>query len=110
MYESLGKKAEVELKKIKPKKEDVKLPKPVPEKREKKYKMTERDTANLKTLEKLIAEGERAMANHKIDEAERVYSRIRKVYDEIPPEVKKDLYNETVRIIKLYNEITKEIK
>ncbi|MCK4531419.1 MAG: hypothetical protein KAT94_00990, partial [Candidatus Aenigmarchaeota archaeon] len=90
-------------------KEEVKLPKPVPEKRVKKYKITVRDIADAKTLERLISGGERAIANHKLEEAERIYSKIRKVYDEIPPDVKKGLYNETIRIIKLYNRIMSEI-
>ncbi len=109
MYDALEKRAEKELKRVEPEKEEVKLPKPVPEKRVKKYKITVRDIADAKTLERLISGGERAIANHKLEEAERIYSKIRKVYDEIPPEVKKGLYNETIRIIKLYNRIMSEI-
>ncbi len=109
MYEALEKKAEKELKKVEIKKEEVKLPKPPPERKVKRYRMTERDTTNVKTLEDLIAEGEKVLADHKIDEAEKIYTKIREVYDDIHPEVKKGLYNETIRIIRMYNKIMSEV-
>ena len=48
------------------------------------------------------------MANHNTPEAEKAYTKIREIYDSLHPDVKKRLYNETVRIIKLYNEIMKQ--
>jgi hypothetical protein len=108
MHESLEKRAEEEVKKTEKKEEEVKLPLPIPEKREKKYKMTEKDAADIKTLQNLISECEKLMADRKIKEAEKVYSKIRMLYDELHPEVKKELYNETIRIIKIYNDIMKE--
>ena len=110
MRDIFEKRAEEEFKRAEPVEEKVELPKPPPEKKKPRYKMTERDIANVKTLEKLISDGEKALANNKIDEAEKVYTKIRKIYDDIHPDVKKGLYNETIRIIKLYNEIMKEIK
>jgi len=65
---------------------------------------------SVKALEKLISEGENAFANHKLKEAERMYGKIRRIYDEMPNEVKKGLYEETVRIIKLYNNIMKNVE
>ncbi len=109
MHEALERRAEKELGKMEPEREKVEIPEPVPGKRERKYKMTGKDIDDIKTLETLISAGERAIANHKNEEAERIYSRIRKVYDGIHPEVKKGLYNETVRIIKLYNRIMRRI-
>ena len=110
MQEALEKRSEEEIKRVEPKRERVELPKAVPEKRAKKYKMTEKDSANVKRLEGLLDTGERSLANHKLAEAEKAYSEIRKIYDGLHPEVKKSLYLQTVRIIKLYNQIMKQLK
>jgi len=110
IHESLEKHAEEELKKLEPKEEAVSLPQAEPEKKPKKYAMPEKDAANVKALENLIGEGEKAIVNHKTEDAEKLYSKIRELYDEMPPDVKMGLYSETIRIIKLYNEIMKNVK
>ncbi len=110
MHESLEKKAEKEVDKAHPKEEEVKLPAAEEEKAGRKYTMTAKDEANVKMLDGLMDECEKLMANHNIDEAEKVYARIRELYDQLPSEVKRKLYSETIRIIKIYNSITQEIK
>jgi hypothetical protein len=110
IHESLEKHAEEELRKIEPKEEAVSLSQAKPERKPKKYATTEKDAANVKALENMIDEGEMAIANHKTEDAEKLYSRIRELYDEMPPDVKMSLYGETIRIIKLYNEIMKNVK
>ncbi|MCX6818163.1 MAG: hypothetical protein NTU57_04890 [Candidatus Aenigmarchaeota archaeon] len=110
VHESLDKRAEDEINKWQPKDEEVKLPEVRPDVSEKKYVKTEKDKEAIKTLQNLIVDGEKAMKAHKPDEAEKTYSKIRDIYDSFNPEVKKELYNETIRIIRLYNAITLELK
>jgi hypothetical protein len=110
IHESLDKKAEEELKKMQPKEEEVKLAATQPEKKESKYVKTKEDAESVAKLEKIMNECEKAIAEHRMDEAEKIYSQIRELYDEINPDVKKDLFNETIRIIKMYNTLMKEIK
>jgi hypothetical protein len=109
IQESLDKRAEGEMKKIQPKEEQAKLAEIRPEKKEKKYVKTKADTEDVKNLEKLVADGEKAIAERRMEEAEKIYSQIRELYDKINPEVKKELYNETIRIIKMYNTIMREM-
>ncbi len=108
MKDIFERRAEEEMKRAE-RKEKVELPKPVPRKEMPKYEPTEKDIKMVKTLERLIAEGERAIAEHRVEEAENIYTKIREIYDDIHPEVKRGLYNETIRIIKLYNRIMDEI-
>jgi hypothetical protein len=110
IHESLDKRAEDELKKVQPKEVDVKLPEIKTETRDKKYVKTEKDMETIRNIVKLIEDGEKALASRKTDEAEKAYSKIRELYDELNPEVKKELYNETIRIIKLYNAIMGQMK
>jgi hypothetical protein len=105
LHDSLEKKAEDELMKIEPEEEKIKLSE-TPEKVTK-YVLTDKDKAGIETLKNLIAEGEKAAGEKRTDEAEKIYSRIREIYDGINPDVKKELYSETVRIIKLYNNLMK---
>jgi hypothetical protein len=60
-----------------------------------------------RNLEYLIANGEKAVAERRQDEAERIYSQIRELYDRIDPKLKNELYEETIRIMRIYNAITR---
>jgi hypothetical protein len=109
-HESLDKRAEDELKKTQPKEEQVKLSGEAPVPKVKRYERTREDDEIITRLEKLITDGEWAISNKRIDEAEKTYSQIRELYDRINPELKKELYSETIRIIKMYNTLTGEVK
>jgi hypothetical protein len=109
LHESLEKRAEGELKKTQPKEEEVKLP---PEEAgiRRQYVMSAKDEATIKMLDSLMTECDRLIVERKIDEAEKAYARIRELYDQLPYEAKRRLYAETIRIIKIYNSLTQEIK
>jgi hypothetical protein len=108
LYEAFSKRAEEQLKKLEAKKEEVKLKEEKEEPKEK-YRLTEKDKENIKKLTELVEECEKLLAEHKIEEAEKMYAQIREIYNQLPDEVKVKLYSETVRIIKIYNEIMKNI-
>jgi hypothetical protein len=110
IHDSLEKRAEEEISKVQPKEKEAKLTGAQPEKPAKKHEKTGKEAESIRSLEKLISEGERAMTEHRQEDAERVYSQIREIYDRLDPEVKNELYNETIRIIKLYNSLMRELK
>lgn len=110
LHESLDKGAEEQLKKSQPQEKEVKLHEIQPEEKERKYVKTRQDIESITKLEKLVTDGEKAIAERRMEEAEKIYSQIRGLYDKIHPEMKKELYNETIRIIKLYNTIMRGIK
>jgi iron uptake system EfeUOB component EfeO/EfeM len=63
----------------------------------------------IEEMKKLINEAENAIENNDIDTATELYSKIKTIYEKIPPEKKKELYSESIRIIKLYNNIIRSI-
>ncbi|MEM5871334.1 MAG: hypothetical protein QW051_00510 [Candidatus Aenigmatarchaeota archaeon] len=106
LYEAFEKRADQQIEKMeKVLKEEI-----VEEKEEKKYKPTEEDKAKIEEIIKLVEEGERGLANHKVEEAESIYMKIREIYNSLPDEMKIRIYDETIRIIKLYNRIVKAIQ
>ncbi len=107
LHEALGKKAEEEIHAKEPQEKPVQLPQGPQAKGEGEYKMTQSDEESVRRLQVLIDEGEKAITSHATAEAEKAYARIRETYDRLRPEVKMKLYAETIRIIKLYNEIMK---
>ncbi len=112
MQDALSEKAEKELKKRIPeeKKERVELKvKEIVRKPEKRVKFTPEDLRTFEKLRKMISDGEEAFERKDVKEASRIYSEIRFLYDRIPEEKKGGLYEETVRIIKLYNRIMKKL-
>ncbi|NIO23320.1 MAG: hypothetical protein GTN38_04835, partial [Candidatus Aenigmarchaeota archaeon] len=113
MQEALGAKAEKELKKVEPKVEKEKIELEVrevkEEKPEKKVRFTSEDLKVFEKLRGMISEGEEALKRKDFKGASEIYSKIRFLYDRIPDRKKEGLYEETVRIIKLYNRIMKSL-
>lgn len=112
MYEALGEHAEGELKKAGPPEKKTELPPPKAETKKRKAegrKITADDRKSMEKVKGMISEGERAIAGGDVEKAEKIYGKIRTVYDSLPEKAKKSMYKETVRIIKLYNEIMKGI-
>ena len=108
MHEALEERVERELRKVEPrtKEERVELkPEKLEEKPEKRIRFTKEDLETFKKLRRLISDGEDAMKRNDIKAASSIYSEIRFLYDKIPDEKKVELYEETVRIIRLYNRI-----
>ncbi|MCK5022646.1 MAG: hypothetical protein KAS04_00590, partial [Candidatus Aenigmarchaeota archaeon] len=111
MQDTFEKRADMEMEKLKPKekvelKSDKLEAKPV---KKKTYRMGEKDKKDIETVTKLIEKAEKSLANHNINETEETYTKIREIYDNMQPEVKNKLYDETIRIIKLYNQIMREL-
>jgi hypothetical protein len=65
--------------------------------------LKEREKIN--ELKDLLDIGEEALNKKDMNRAVEIYSRVREIYDNIPEDKKKELYNETIRIIRLYNNI-----
>ena len=58
-------------------------------------------------IRKLLDEAEFAIYINDMNKALELYPKIREIYDKVPPEGRVMMHPETVRIIKLYNEIYK---
>ncbi|NIO20648.1 MAG: hypothetical protein GTN76_07890 [Candidatus Aenigmarchaeota archaeon] len=112
MEDALGERAEKELKKIEPeaRKEKIELElKEVKEKPKEKVKFTKEDLKTFDKLRKLIYDGEEALKRRDSKGASEIYSEIRFLYDKIPDKKKEELYEETIKIIKLYNKIMRSL-
>ena len=111
MQEALGERVDRELKKVEPKvrEEKIELEISEEERPKKEVKYTKEDLGKFEDLRKLIAEGEDAIKRRDFKGASEIYSKIRFLYDKIPDIKKEGLYEETVRIIKLYNRIMKNL-
>jgi len=111
MQEALGEGVDKELKKVEPKvkKEKIELEFREVEKPRKEVKLTKEDLRKFDDLRKMVSEGEEAMKRRDSKSASEIYSKIRFLYDRIPDDKKESLYEETVRIIKLYNRIMKSL-
>jgi hypothetical protein len=103
MYESLEEKAEKELAKVEPFKEKIMV-----EKRGRAKEILTKEYMN--KIRELILEGEKAIERNDIKKAKALYSDIRTLYDKIGVEQRKELYEETIRILKLYSNIMKALK
>lgn len=111
MQEALGEKMEKELKKIEPeaKREKIELELKKVRKPKERVKFTKQDLETFDKLRRLIAEGEEALSRGDPKRASEIYSEIRFMYDKIPDNKKKELYEETMNIIKLYNNIMRTL-
>jgi len=112
MQDALGEKVEKELKKIEPgiRKEKIELEiREAEEKPKEKVRFTGEDLKTFEKLRGLISDGEEALKRRDFRGASKIYSEIRFLYDKIPDNKKAGLYEETVRVIKLYNRIMRSL-
>lgn len=111
MQDALGEKVEKELKKIRPeiKEEKIELKVKEVERKKGKVKFTSEDLKTFERLRKMISDGEEALKRKDFKGASKIYSEIRFTYDSIPDKKKEGLYEETVRIIKLYNRVMRSL-
>jgi hypothetical protein len=112
MHEALRERAGKELKKSRPEEVKGKIELEFEEEEEKAKErviLTKEDLRNFGKLREMVSEGEEALKREDFRSASDIYSKIRFLYDRIPDSKKEGLYEETVRIIKIYNRIMENL-